>query len=93
MANFIGGLILGALSGGFTSFILMALLVASSESDKMEKCKHCGKNPTIADVGGNNPYYEVSCCDQVVGSHDKESAIGGWDMMQKGEINNGEDKQ
>ena len=54
---------------------------------KMEKCKHCGKTPSIADVGGNNPYYEITCCDQVVGSHDRESAIGGWNAMQKGELN------
>jgi hypothetical protein len=34
MANFIGGLILGALGGGFTAFVLVALLVASSEGGK-----------------------------------------------------------
>lgn len=40
MANFIGGLVLGALGGGFISLMLMALLVASSEVDKVEKCKN-----------------------------------------------------
>lgn len=52
----------------------------------IEKCKICGKTPSIADVGGNNPYYEITCCDQTVGSHDRESAEGGWNMMQKGGI-------
>lgn len=50
----------------------------------IEKCKICGKTPSIVDVGGNNPYYEITCCDQTVGSHDRESAEGGWNMMQKG---------
>ena len=54
----------------------------------MEKCKKCGKTPSIADVGGNNPYYEIVCCGQVVGSHDRESAIYGWNAMQKGELSN-----
>ena len=57
----------------------------------MEKCKHCGKSPSIADVGGNTPYYEIICCGQMVGSADKESAIYGWDAMQKGELSNGND--
>ena len=54
---------------------------------QMEKCKICGDMPLIADVGGNNRYIEISCCGQVVGSHDKESAIYGWNAMQKGELN------
>lgn len=54
----------------------------------MEKCKHCGKVPLAADVGGNTPYYEIICCGQVVGSHDRESAIYGWNAMQKGELSN-----
>ena len=54
----------------------------------MEKCKHCGRVPLAADVGGNNPYYEITCCDQVVGSHGRESAIYGWNSMQKGELSN-----
>ena len=37
MANFIGGLVLGAIGGGFLSFVLVALLVASSEGDKYDK--------------------------------------------------------
>lgn len=51
----------------------------------MEKCKHCGKTPTIADVGGNNPYFEITCCcnQAVLGTH-KESVIYGWNEMQKG---------
>jgi hypothetical protein len=54
---------------------------------KIEKCEICGKVPLAADVGGNNPYYEIVCCGQVVGSQDKESAIYGWNAMQKGELN------
>ena len=34
MANFIGGLILGALGGSFMTFLVMALLMASSEGGK-----------------------------------------------------------
>lgn len=55
--------------------------------NQMEKCRICGKTPSIVDIGGNNPYYEITCCDQTVGSHDRESAEGGWNMMQKGELN------
>jgi hypothetical protein len=51
----------------------------------MEKCKYCSKTPTIADVGGNNPYYEIVCCNQSVYATDKESAIYRWDKIQKGE--------
>jgi hypothetical protein len=39
MANFIGGLILGALCGGFTAFVLVALLVASSEGGRHDNDK------------------------------------------------------
>ena len=37
MANFIGGLVLGAIAGGTTAFILLALLVASSEGDNLDR--------------------------------------------------------
>jgi hypothetical protein len=56
---------------------------------KMEKCKKCGKTPSIADVGGNNPYYEITCCDMAIYSSDRESAECGWDKMQKGGFVNG----
>ena len=55
--------------------------------NETNKCKICGNMPLIADVGGNNPYHEIFCCGQLVGSHDKESAIYGWNAMQKGELN------
>lgn len=58
------------------------------ENEQIKKCKICGKTPSIVDVGGNNPYYEITCCDKTVGSHDRESAEGGWNKMQKGEIDN-----
>ena len=39
MANFIGGLVLGALGGGFMSFMVMALLMASSEGGRHDNDK------------------------------------------------------
>lgn len=68
--------------------------MASREGDEMhenehiEKCKICGKNPSIADVGGNNPFYEISCCDIWVSSRDRERAIEKWNKEQKGETQN-----
>ena len=50
----------------------------------MRKCKKCGKSPTVADVGGNNPYYEICCpCGKspVVGSHNKEEVITTWNIL------------
>ena len=66
MANFIGGLILGALGGGFISLMLMALLVASSEVDKVEKCKNsedlCFKSvETKAKTCKDCLYYDKLC--------------------------------
>jgi len=28
---------------------------------KIEKCRYCGESPCVADVGGNNPMFEVAC--------------------------------
>lgn len=54
----------------------------------MHKCVNCGKTPVIADVGGNNPYYEISCsCGKspVVGAYNKEEVITVWNILnQKG---------
>lgn len=52
----------------------------------MNNCKLCGKSPTVADVGGNNPYYEISCpCGEgpVVGSYNKEEAITIWNILNR----------
>ena len=49
-------------------------------------CKHCGKSPTVADVGGYIPYYEISCpCGEgpVVGSHNMEEAITIWNILNR----------
>lgn len=58
----------------------------------MNNCKICGKSPTVADVGGNNPYYEISCpCGKspVVGAHNKEEAIITWDILNRRSTDNG----
>jgi phage FluMu protein Com len=50
----------------------------------MYKCRKCGKTLTVADVGGVNPYYEISCpCGEspVVGSHNKEEVITTWNIL------------
>lgn len=47
-------------------------------------CKYCGKLPTVADVGGVNPYYRISCpCGKspVVGSYNKKEAIDTWNIL------------
>lgn len=52
----------------------------------MNNCKLCGESPTIADVGGYNPYYEITCpCGQnaVVGAYNKEEAICTWDILNR----------
>ena len=52
----------------------------------MNNCKICGKSPTVADVGGNTPYYEISCsCGEspVVGAYNKEEAIIAWDILNR----------
>ena len=52
----------------------------------MNNCKICGKSPTVADVGGNTPYYEISCrCKEspVVGAHSKEEAIITWNILNR----------
>ena len=50
----------------------------------MRECKHCGKSPTVADVGGVNPYYELCCpcgLSPVVGSHNKEEVVTTWNIL------------
>jgi hypothetical protein len=62
-------------------------ILVGSKEQKMEKCKYCGNMPFIADVGGNNPYYEIYCgCGEntVIGATDKEEVIKTWDVIQKG---------
>jgi hypothetical protein len=52
----------------------------------MKKCKYCGDVPPIADVGGNNPYYEINCkCGKntIVGSSDKQAVIDTWNAIQR----------
>ncbi len=66
MANFIGGLVLGALGGGFISLMLMALLVASSEVDRMEKCKNCS-NSCVKSVD----HVEIVRCKNCVYANEK----------------------
>ena len=54
--------------------------------ERVMRCKHCGKEPQIADVGGNNPYYEINCgCgnNATVGSYDKQEAIDTWNIIQR----------
>jgi hypothetical protein len=43
--------------------------------------------PTKADVGGNVPYYEITCpCGKnaVVGSYDEEEAVHTWNIINEG---------
>jgi hypothetical protein len=52
----------------------------------VNNCKLCGKTPVIADVGGNNQYYEISCsCGEspVVGAHNEKEAITTWNILNK----------
>ena len=49
-------------------------------------CKFCGEIPVLADVGGNNPYYEISCkCKNgmVVGSYDRAETITCWNILNR----------
>jgi hypothetical protein len=65
--------------------VTRCILVRSKEQ-KMKKCKYCGNVPPVADVGGNNPYYEINCgCGKntIVGSYDKQEAINTWDAIQR----------
>ena len=51
-------------------------------------CKSCKHIPSPADVGGNVPYYEISCgCENgvVVGAYDLDEAITCWNILNKGE--------
>ena len=50
----------------------------------VNNCKFCGAAPQIADVGGNNPYYEITCgCEKgvFVGAERKEEAIECWNIL------------
>ena len=52
----------------------------------MNECKECHSVPPVADVGGNIPYYEISCpCGKgpVVGSYNKEEAITIWNILNR----------
>ena len=52
----------------------------------MNECKICGSFPLLADVGGVNPYYEISCtCKEspVVGSYSEEEAIITWNILNR----------
>ena len=49
-------------------------------------CKYCGVVPVLADVGGNNAYYEIGCkCEKgmVVGSHDRAETITCWNILNR----------
>lgn len=49
-------------------------------------CGKCKSSPLLADVGGVNPYYEISCtCKEgpVVGSYSKEEAIITWNILNR----------
>jgi hypothetical protein len=53
----------------------------------MNLCKKCKSSPTVADVGGVIPYYEISClCGQspVVGSYDEKEAMDVWNILNEG---------
>lgn len=53
----------------------------------MNPCKKCKSLPPVADVGGVNPYYEISCpCGQspVVGSYNEKEAIDTWNILNEG---------
>lgn len=55
-------------------------------------CRKCKSAPLVADVGGNTPYYEISCpCKKspVVGSHSKEEAIITWNILNRRSTDNG----
>lgn len=51
---------------------------------QIKPCKHCGATPKVSDVGGNNPYYEITCgCDKGVFIEvaRKEEAIECWNIL------------
>lgn len=55
-------------------------------------CGKCKSAPLVADVGGVNPYYEISCpCGKgpVVGSPNKEEAITIWNILNRRSTDNG----
>lgn len=61
----------------------------------MKNCKSCGLMPTVADVGGNVPYYEISCrCENsvVVGSYNEREAITTWDILNERRRDDGRTK-
>jgi hypothetical protein len=53
---------------------------------QINPCKKCKTAPLLADVGGNIPYYEMSCpCGEgpVVGSHNIEELIITWNILNR----------
>lgn len=51
---------------------------------EINNCKHCGSAPLVADVGGNNAYYGISCnCEQgmVVEARSLSKAINCWNVF------------
>ncbi len=68
---------------------MVSVAMVKGSVTMMEKCKKCGKTPSIADVGGYIPCYEITCCDMAIYSSDRESAEVGWFKMQKGGVDNG----
>jgi hypothetical protein len=64
---------------------MVSVAMVKGSVTMIEKCKICGKTPSIADVGGNIPCWEITCCGQAIYSSDRESAEVGWFKMQ-GEV-------
>ena len=55
-------------------------------------CKHCGNVPVISDVGGNNPYYEISCkCEKglIADSSNREETINCRNIINGRKVENG----
>ena len=51
---------------------------------QINPCKYCGHTPLLSDVGGNSPYYEISCkCEKgvVVGSPDNNETVACWNIL------------
>ena len=51
---------------------------------EINNCKYCGSAPLVADVGGNNSYYGISCnCEKgmVVEARSMSAAITTWNVF------------
>lgn len=48
--------------------------VKMKEAIEVKPCKYCGCMPLIADVGGNNPWYEIgcNCCEETTAVHGED---------------------